>query len=315
MLWLPLQTVHPIIPSCLPSSRPSILQQSGPSQLFPSVACALQLLTSWAFPLPTFTLLVWRHCFLDSTPSSHGGLPSNSFLDNWVVNQPSENLCGHIGLAVPATPGPLHVLSPSTEFPRGLHHPPCSSALVPAYFPWTQSPAGAPASDCWAPAPTPHPQLVKHQENTAWPFSGPGIGQAPPACVGRKAGCWVTDSWLGAWGAAGGSGAPLPPRPQELSQPRAQPGTGQVLRGPSPPAGLLVSLASSPWRSLGWALAPAKSVPGFLRLPGSWPSGPLPPAPLPPLQSSQVLLSLGSRRPSLPVGPFLHLGLGVGFVH
>ena len=104
------------------------------------------------------------------------------------------------------------------------------------------------------------------------------------------------------------------------TQPRAQPGTGQVLRGPSPPAGQLVSLASSPWRSLGrapmgWALAPAKSVPGFLRLPGSWPSGPLPPAPLPPLQSSQVLLSLGSRRPSLPVGPFLHLGLGVGFVH
>ena len=51
---------------------------------------------------------------------------------------------------------------------------------------------------------------------------------------------------------------------------------------------------------VGWALAARpKSDPGFLRLPGL-----TSPAPPPPLQPSQVLLSLGSRGPSLLWVPF-----------
>lgn len=38
---LPQQTVHPIIPSRLPSSHPSLLQQSGPSQRVPPGLCPL----------------------------------------------------------------------------------------------------------------------------------------------------------------------------------------------------------------------------------------------------------------------------------
>ena len=166
---LPLQTGHLIIPTRLPSSRPSILQQSGPSQCVPPSLCPL---SPNQLGVPTAHLHTSRleALLLRFHTSSRGGLPANSSLDNRVVNQPSENFCKHIGLVVPATPGPSHVLSLSTEFPRGLHHPLCSSALVPAYSPWSRSPAGVLPSvtggSCTQP-PAPSPQPVKHRESRA----------------------------------------------------------------------------------------------------------------------------------------------------
>ena len=111
---------------------------------FPACSLGLCPLAPNELGVPTAHLHTSRsEALLLRFHTSRGGLPASSFLDNRVVNQPCENFCEHIGLVVPATPGPSHVLSLSTEFPRGLHLPPRSSALVPAYSPWSRSPAGA----------------------------------------------------------------------------------------------------------------------------------------------------------------------------
>nr|XP_005896361.2 PREDICTED: N-acetylaspartate synthetase [Bos mutus] len=130
--------------------------------------------------------------------TSRGGLPASSFLDNRVVNQPCENFCEHIGLVVPATPGPSHpssqliLLGPEVQLERclcdwRLLHPAPSPRASPSGWALAAGPKSAPgvfASQ--APGPPAHfaSTLATSAALPGWGFShstnSPVLGPPPP---------------------------------------------------------------------------------------------------------------------------------------
>ena len=170
---------------------------------------------------------------------------------------------------------------PSIGFSRqehwsGVPLPSPSSALVPAYSPWSRSPAGVPPS---VPGGLLHPApSLESIRGAELRREGRVLHHRLPVRSRQP-------------GYRGWSGASHPPCPQEHLEPKAQAAPWKFLSGgPRPPAGQAFSLASSPPRSLG---------PGPPAQVCSWFSSPsmllaLQPTPAstpPPLQSSQVLLS------------------------